>query len=191
MAYKSPFYIRNLFLMTVLGMILFVIYCIYFRADGNSYTNIMNILRGLNSNTFNYLESQRYFLGLGDEVVNLDTYVFGKDPLPSEEEYAVKLDSVADLPTTEFYSQCVRLNKPCVLRGLADKWPALEKWGAENGGKDYLKELLGDHKIAAFTEVSKDKKNPLISSRSHSFQQSYRKQMTYSNFVDLQAKKPM
>jgi hypothetical protein len=57
MAYKSPFYIRNLFLMLVMGVLIFIIYCIYFRADGNSYLNIMNILRGLNSNTFNYLES--------------------------------------------------------------------------------------------------------------------------------------
>jgi hypothetical protein len=77
-AYKSPFYVRNAFLMLVMGAMLFVIYCIYFRADGNSYGNIMNILRGLNSNTFNYLESQRYFLGLGDEVEHLDAFVFYK-----------------------------------------------------------------------------------------------------------------
>lgn len=101
MAYKSPFYIRNLFLMIVMGVLLFVIYCIYFRADGASYTNIMNILRGLNSNTFNYLESQRYFLGLGDEVERLDTFVFGQDTKVSamEEDIAVRLDSVEDLPT--------------------------------------------------------------------------------------------
>lgn len=79
--------------------------------------------------------------------------MFGKDVLPSEESFAVKLDNVDELPTTEFYSQCVRLNKACVLRGLADKWPAIEKWNAEKGGKDYLKEMMGEHKISAFTDV--------------------------------------
>jgi len=79
MAYKSPFYVRNTILLIVMTVLLFVIYCIYFRADGASYTNIMNILRGLNSNTFNYLESQRYFLGLGDDVEYLPTFTFYSD----------------------------------------------------------------------------------------------------------------
>lgn len=57
MAYKSPFYIRNAILLLIMGVMLFFIYVIYFRADGASYTNVMNVLKGLNSNTFNYLES--------------------------------------------------------------------------------------------------------------------------------------
>jgi len=99
-------------------------------------------------------------------------------------------DNVEDLPTAEFYSRCVRLNKACVMRGLATKWAAIDKWNADKGGKEYLKELLGDRKIAAFTEVTKDKKNPLISSRAHSFQMKSKKMMTYENFVDLQQSKP-
>ena len=55
--YKSPYYIKNLFLMGVMSVVLFIIYVVYFRADGGNILNIMNILKGLNSNTFNYLES--------------------------------------------------------------------------------------------------------------------------------------
>jgi len=56
------------------------------------------------------------------------------------------------------------------LRGLAKQWPAVEKWNAANNGTEYLRELLGDKKISVFTEVSSDKKNPKMSSRTHSFQ---------------------
>jgi len=48
--------------MTLLGMLLFVIYAIYFRADGGSLQNALKILKGLNSNTFNYLEANKHML---------------------------------------------------------------------------------------------------------------------------------
>lgn len=83
-------------------------------------------------------------MGLGDEVTQLDTFVFGKDPLPSEQNIAMVYDNVADLPTNEFYSRCVRLNKACVMRGLASKWDAIDKWNSEKGGKEHLKELFKD-----------------------------------------------
>ena len=66
--YKAPYYIKNLFLMGVLAVILFMIYVIYFRADGGHYQNVLNILKGLNSNTFNYLETNRDALGLDPEI---------------------------------------------------------------------------------------------------------------------------
>ncbi len=54
--YKMPFYIRNTFLLGILGMILGVIYLIYFRHDVLTLQNIPKILKGLNSETFNHLE---------------------------------------------------------------------------------------------------------------------------------------
>lgn len=42
--------------MIILGILLFFIYIIYFRSDGGSIASAMKILKGLNSNTFNYLE---------------------------------------------------------------------------------------------------------------------------------------
>lgn len=111
--------------------------------------------------------------------------MFGKAPLASEEDIAIVYDNVEDLPTAEFYSKCVRLNKACVMRGLATKWAAIDKWAIDKGGKEYMKELLGDRKIAAFTDVTKDKKNPGISSRAHSFQMKFKKMMKYEDFTSL------
>ena len=53
--YKSPAYIKNTFLMMILAALLFVVYTVYFRSDGGSLLAAFQILRGLNSNTFNYL----------------------------------------------------------------------------------------------------------------------------------------
>lgn len=60
------------------------------------------------------------------------------------------------------------------MKGLASKWPAMEKWNTQKGGLEYLNNLLGDHEVSAFTNVVNDKKNPLIESRSHSYQMKYK-----------------
>ena len=64
--YKAPYYIKNLFLIGVLAIVLFFVYVIYFRADGGHYQNVANVLKGLNSNTFNYLETNRDVLKVED-----------------------------------------------------------------------------------------------------------------------------
>jgi hypothetical protein len=64
---RTPFYIKNLFLLAVLGFILMCIYIVYFSRDGNSALRIQNIrklLKGLNSDTFNYLSSHSESLKL-------------------------------------------------------------------------------------------------------------------------------
>ena len=66
--YKSPYYVKNIFLMAVLSILLFVIYVIYFRADGGNYQAIMKILQGMNSNTFNYLETNKHVLQVGKKI---------------------------------------------------------------------------------------------------------------------------
>ena len=54
---RTPFYIRNFFLLLILSAILLVIYVVYFRKDGMTLENLPRILKGLNSNTYNYLET--------------------------------------------------------------------------------------------------------------------------------------
>lgn len=54
---RTPFYIKNFFLLVILTIMLGFIYIIYFRKDGMVYQNIPKILKGLNSNTFNYLDA--------------------------------------------------------------------------------------------------------------------------------------
>ena len=48
--------------MCILSVLLFIIYAIYFRADGGSLQSALKILKGLNSNTFNYLEVNKHML---------------------------------------------------------------------------------------------------------------------------------
>lgn len=55
--YKAPYYIKNAFFLAVQAVLLLFIYLIYFRSDGGSLKNAVKIMRGLNSTTFNYMES--------------------------------------------------------------------------------------------------------------------------------------
>lgn len=60
--YKTPYYIKNAFLISLLSFLITLIYFIYFRYDGGSFKNMIRIFNGLNSNTFNYLENNKDFL---------------------------------------------------------------------------------------------------------------------------------
>ena len=56
--FKTPSWLKNILLVLTLIVILFVSYFVYFRSDGGNFLNIMKILKGMNSNTFNYLRSK-------------------------------------------------------------------------------------------------------------------------------------
>ena len=68
--YKTPYFIKNLFLMIIQAVLILIIYLIFFRADGGSIENAYKILRGLNSKTFNYLTHSevKSSLGVGKEL---------------------------------------------------------------------------------------------------------------------------
>ena len=83
--------------MLAMGIVLLVIYLLYFRADGGSYNSMLKVMRGLSSNTFNYLESNRHVLLIDELIPEFDI---------SDHE-----------PTTlEFFSHCVRFNRPCLFK---------------------------------------------------------------------------
>lgn len=46
---KTPYYIKNFFLIGILSVMLAVIYLVYFRIDGLYFGSITKILKGLNS----------------------------------------------------------------------------------------------------------------------------------------------
>ena len=96
--YKAPAYIKNLVLMAFLSIVLFCIYVIYFRTDGGSIKNAVNIIKGLHSNTFNYLQANSY------EKLRID-----RAPTTF---YA----NVTQIKSMAFFSACVKFNKPCILR---------------------------------------------------------------------------
>lgn len=63
---RTPFYIKNLFLLIGLLVFLALVNLIYFTGDGTYVKNITKILRGLNSNVFNYLGDHRAPLRMMD-----------------------------------------------------------------------------------------------------------------------------
>lgn len=57
-----------------------------------------------------------------------------------------------------FFSFCVKYNKPCVIRNLAKDWPALKKWNSvgkytednSDFGTKYINNLLGDTTVSVY-----------------------------------------
>ena len=105
--YKTPYFIKNAFLMLALLFTLAVFYLMFMRPDGGSYESVMNIVKGLTSNTFNYLSTHNSALYIGNK--NTPEYDFTKGEEPT---------------TVKFFSDCVRLNRPCKLTGMALGWTA-------------------------------------------------------------------
>ena len=97
--------------MIVLACFLFVMDVIFFRADGGgNIRSTANILKGLNSNTFNYLQA--------NSLKNLGL----EKPMHIYDTHKLNVTSVS------FFANCVKLNKPCVFKSMAESWPAMEKW---------------------------------------------------------------
>jgi len=145
--YKAPYYIKNVFLMALLAVLLFLIYALYFRADGGSVNNALRIIRGLNSNTFNYLDANKRELRLDQKIDEL-----------------VWNPPLSEINSLTFFSSCVIYNKPCKLKGLANNWPATLKWSTgENtvsstglSGTDYMMNLIGaNHTVKTYTKTAR------------------------------------
>lgn len=132
---RTPFYIKNFVLLCQLAFVLACIYLVYFRKDGMVIQNITKILKGLNSETFNYLESHSDSLRLTKLLNNYQ----------------------AQISSNQFMDDCVRINKPCKFEGLAQKWPASEKWQFNSDtGYKYLIDTIGDYKLNVYKLVQDD-----------------------------------
>ena len=60
----------------------------------------MKILKGLNSNTFNYLEEHKDQLNIGKNTKIDEVHT---------------IDATKPIKTQTFFSDCVRLNAPCFM----------------------------------------------------------------------------
>jgi len=65
---RTPFYIKNFFILCALVLFLLVVYGVYFSREGVYVTSIAKILRGLNSETFNYLQDHRESLKITEKL---------------------------------------------------------------------------------------------------------------------------
>jgi hypothetical protein len=61
---RTPYYIKNLFLLLILVVFLLIVKVVYFGSDGVYLKNIKKVLRGLNSEVFNQLSESSQTLGL-------------------------------------------------------------------------------------------------------------------------------
>lgn len=127
--YKTPFYIKNLFLLGLLAACLVAIDFIYFRNENGSVQIAVKILKGLSSSTFNFLEQNKKRLETDDEIV-----VFGKD-------------SSLHMQTLHFNHVCLGKSKACRFQGLAQDWPAFEKWSDSKKSEEYFGSLFNDRQI--------------------------------------------
>lgn len=106
---RTPFYIKNLFLLMILSFSLAVVYLIYFSNYGSGNLRlqyISKILKGLNSDTFNYLAEHSDSLKLTNTLNN----------------YQIEIDS------NLFIDHCLRINKPCKFSEEAKSWPGYESF---------------------------------------------------------------
>jgi hypothetical protein len=98
---RTPFYIKNLLLLIYLVLFLGFVYLAYFRRDGLYLISITKILRGLNSEVYNYLQSNSEKL-------------YMKPTMRTFSMSTLKL-----LSGNFFMAECIRLSKPCHLKEIA------------------------------------------------------------------------
>jgi len=92
--YKTPYFIKNLVLLAVMGVILLYVYLVNFRNQKFEVRAVYKILAGLHSHTFNFLEKYHDELQIKDSIHEM---------------------KVASIDPVNFYSTCVTHNKPCIL----------------------------------------------------------------------------
>ena len=110
-----------------------------------------------------------------------------------------KFDAMLEpIDTVKFFSQCVRINKPCLIDRLASNWRAKEYWRtggeAKNSlgeiiGLEYLKNLIG-HKQVVRTYFTTDAEQQTIYNKNEAFSFKFgrHQDMAYENFVDKMTK---
>jgi hypothetical protein len=174
--YKWPFTVKNACLLLLQIILLGTIYLLYFRADGGSVSAALKILKGLNSNTFNYLDTHR-------ETLNVDRKMPFFDYLSS-----------TSIDTISFFSQCVRVNKPCVIDRLAANWRAKDYWrtggestnsAGEEIGIEYLRKLIGSEtQVRTFDFDQKKLERLYDKNKAYSFKTASKHDMGYGLFLD-------
>jgi hypothetical protein len=163
--YKIPYFIKNLFLLLLLACILVPIYFVHFRKESLGVTNIYKILAGLNSQTFNYLSSHDSKLNIGDNIKSI---------------------TLAAIQPLEFYSNCVALNRPCFISGMARTWKAFNSWRYSSDGYAYLDSALKGYEFQVFEDD-----DPIVDSESftgYSFDKNDKTRLEYTKYLEKMSK---
>jgi hypothetical protein len=86
------------------------------------------------------------------------------------------IDIVDDISKEDFYNNYLKPRKPVVIKNLAKKWPAYQKWTME-----YLKETVGDVEVPLYDSGKADPAAPINTPSTR---------MMFSDYIDLIQREP-
>lgn len=86
------------------------------------------------------------------------------------------IDIVDDITQQEFIEKYLKPRKPVVIRNMAKKWPAYQKWTM-----DYMKEVVGDVEVPLYDSSKADPAAPINASAA---------KMKFGDYVDLIQREP-
>ena len=85
--------------------------------------------------------------------------------------YLTPIEVVEDISKEDFRQKYLLPRKPVILRNMAKKWPAYEKWTM-----DYMKEVVGDVEVPLYDSSKADPSAPINSSAA---------KMKFTDYIDL------
>lgn len=86
------------------------------------------------------------------------------------------IDIVDDISKEEFYEKYLKPRRPVVIKNMAKKWPAYQKWTME-----YMKEVVGDVEVPLYDSSKADPSAPINSSAA---------KMKFGDYIDLIQREP-
>lgn len=86
------------------------------------------------------------------------------------------IDIVDDITQEEFIEKYLKPRKPLVIKNMAKKWPAYQKWTME-----YMKEVVGDVEVPLYDSSKADPSAPINSSAA---------KMKFGDYIDLIQREP-
>ncbi|MGN7865673.1 cupin-like domain-containing protein [Chryseobacterium sp.] len=86
------------------------------------------------------------------------------------------IDVVDEISKEEFYEKYLKPRRPVVIKNMAKKWPAYQKWTME-----YMKEVVGDVEVPLYDSSKADPSAPINASAA---------KMKFGDYIDLIQREP-
>nr|WP_315033250.1 cupin-like domain-containing protein [uncultured Chryseobacterium sp.] len=86
------------------------------------------------------------------------------------------IDVVDDISKEEFYEKYLKPRRPVVIKNMAKKWPAYQKWTME-----YMKEVVGNVEVPLYDSSKADPSAPINASAA---------KMKFGDYIDLIQREP-
>ena len=86
------------------------------------------------------------------------------------------IDIVDDITKEEFFEKYLKPRKPLVIKNMAKKWPAYQKWTM-----DYIKEVVGDVTVPLYDSSKADPAAPINAPTA---------EMKFADYIDLIQREP-